>query len=131
MLKVTNSPHLSDSQGYNIERYLANLFIWQGFNQILGPSIPDLSDSLGYSYEEISRCLALSNIAAIIGAFTGGVLNDFSPQRSEIFMSIFNVISSVAGLFFPMADPLYVLAIVCMINGLYIPVLQTGMLHVS
>ena len=106
-----------------------NCDILQGFGLIVGPSIPDLTDSLGYTYEEIVHCLALYNVGALVGSIIGGIFQDYFPQYSEIFMSMSCVISSIAGVFLPMAYPLSVMELCTFIMGLACNILNTGIVR--
>ena len=64
-------------------------FNFQGlYAEIVGPTLPALSDKLGVNYEEISRALSGKSIGLMLGSILGGFLHEKFYKQTDLLISI-------------------------------------------
>ena len=99
----------------------------QGVNTNLpGPTLLDLRESLGYTYDEISTGIAMRLAGMAIGAILGGVLHDMYSRHSDIITATSMVISAIANIFIPLSPSLPLFGFLFVLSGQVTGVIQTG-----
>lgn len=95
-------------------------------NEITGPTLQDLKDQLGVSYEQMSGALGARSIGAMVGAIMGGFINERFYRHSELILACSLWTIALATLAIPFMANVVVVAIMLLINGLGIGVLLSG-----
>jgi FHS family Na+ dependent glucose MFS transporter 1 len=100
------------------------------FNEVIGPTLPDLTDRLGVDYEKVSSALAAKSVGFATGAVIGGFLHEKFYTHSELILACGLWIGSVATVVVPFADQLALLATMFALSGVADGIINSGMARV-
>ena len=100
---------------------------FQGFYvEIVGPTVPDLKQTLGFTYEQISRGLACKSAGFFIGSLLGGLLHERFYRHTDLIMAVGLLLGSVGTFFIPWFDMLACFGFMFMLTGISEGFLNTG-----
>lgn len=94
--------------------------------EIVGPTIPDLTERLCVNYEEISRALVGKSIGVGIGSIVGGFCNEIFYNHVDLFMSLSLYLMAIACACLPLVDELWFVFAMLVLNGFGDGIINTG-----
>ena len=104
-------------------------FVLQGlFNEVVGPTLPDLKSRVSSNYEQISRVFSARSAGLFIGSIVGGFLHDRFTRRRDLLLTIALVISGLTIAAAPWCTRLWELGVVFHLMGHGHALLTTGII---
>ncbi len=105
------------------------LCIFKGlFNEVVGPTLPDLKARIGVNYEEIARVLSARSAGLFLGSVSGGMLYDRFTRKRDLILAASLLISGTMILVAPWCPELWLLGVMFHLMGHGHGLLTTGKL---
>jgi MFS family permease len=96
------------------------------YNEVVGPTLPDLKERIGCNYEEIGRALSARSAGLFLGSIVGGFVYDRWLWRRDLFIALALLLSAGTITLAPWCKTLWQLGIVFHLMGHSHGLLTTG-----
>ena len=96
------------------------------YNEVVGPTMPDLKNRVGADYEEMGRILLARSAGLLIGSVLGGLVYDQFPWQRDIIIATALLVSALTTAVAPWCTAVWQLGIVFHLMGHSHAFLTTG-----
>ena len=119
--QITNKAEVDHAYRYWRIRIFYSIYVGYVFFYFTRKSftfvMPEMVNDLGFTYSQLGILSTILYLTYGVSKFASGVLSDRSNPR--YFMSIGLILTGVFNIFFGMSSSIFMLALMCAMNGLF------------